>query len=345
MTMSGVATFFRQRRGLACRVALAMFGIGALLPPPTAQAQQPTPGHIACAQPGQPLLRIPELVSHDGSLHGTIALSVETNRMKETNAASSVDCVLQFNRVYRGLHAILPQYPGTVPVGYPGYIASADKPPIAFTDTVPGPTLRARVGDLVELTFLNQVDPNVFGNSIDRVEHGQGCDESAGPYPYSDKYPDCFHGSSTGNVHFHGTHTNPSSTGDNVFIEVRPSLRIGGKPVVTEASVTPFFNEFFSKCQQELAKSQLSQWPNSWNDLPQGWVKQQLALLKQYDDDPTIKSKLLPVDLAQRAGAVGRCRHGDADGRRDGADGPGARHALVPLAQARPRPRSTSTTA
>jgi hypothetical protein len=33
---------------------------------------------------------------------------------------------------------------------------------------LPGPTLRARLGDIVELTFLNQIDPLDYGNSIDR---------------------------------------------------------------------------------------------------------------------------------------------------------------------------------
>ena len=38
-----------------------------------------------------------------------------------------------------------------------------------------------------------------------------------------DTFPDCFHGSSTGNIHFHGTHTNPNGTADNVLLEIRPS--------------------------------------------------------------------------------------------------------------------------
>src|ERR1700704_2225869 len=71
---------------------------------------------------------------------------------------------------------------------------------------VPGPTLRARVGDIIELTFVNQLDPARFGAT---KEHGQsnttnGCDivnVGAGGragYPYQslnppvpgDTYPD-----------------------------------------------------------------------------------------------------------------------------------------------------------
>jgi len=84
-----------------------------------------------------------------------------------------------------------------------------------FGSTFAG-TLRAQLGDKVQLTFLNQINPGDFGDSIDRGERGQGCDESSAPYPGLDKFPDCFHGSSTGNIHFHGTHTSPSTTGDDV---------------------------------------------------------------------------------------------------------------------------------
>ena len=95
-----------------------------------------------------------------------------------------------------------------------------------YPDPVPGPTLRGKLGDLVQLTFLNQIQLGPWWRSIDRGERGEGCDENPQvPYPGPDQFPDCFHGSSTGNIHFHGTHTNPNSTGDNVFIEVRPSPR------------------------------------------------------------------------------------------------------------------------
>ena len=47
-----------------------------------------------------------------------------------------------------------------------------------------------------------------------------GCDISSPGDPQlgypllgGDAFPDCFHGSSTGNIHFHGTHTNPDTTG------------------------------------------------------------------------------------------------------------------------------------
>ena len=334
-----------------------------MLLPQAATAQTPAGQQfIQCINPGQPLLRIPELVSHNGKLRGSILLEVEADRMNL--GKTGANCVPQYVRAYRGLHATLPGYQGSIPAGYPG--ATPPQPQSQYPDPMPGPTLRARVGDIVELTFLNQIDANVFGDSIDRGEHGKGCDESSAPYPAVDTFPDCFHGSSTGNIHFHGTHTNPMTTGDNVFIEVRPSLRKNGKPVVTEASVTPLFNEFFQSCEKALGMSPLVQWPRTWNDLPKGWVNQQIALLKQYDNDPAnascgrsiwrsapkapgrnttsapirsvtgcpnIRSDLA-AGRADDAAQHGRDAHG-AGVRPPARNGPVARHPLVPRAQAR----------
>jgi FtsP/CotA-like multicopper oxidase with cupredoxin domain len=115
-----------------------------------------------------------------------------------------------------------------------------------------------------------------------------------------DEFPDCFHGSTTGNIHFHCTHTNPGTTGDNIFIEVRPSLRDAkGSPVVTQASIKTPFDEFFANCEANLSKDVLSQWPHTWNDFPREWVATQTDLLKKYDADPVIVRKLWPADQAQ----------------------------------------------
>ncbi|HKO55804.1 MAG TPA: hypothetical protein VJ276_07980 [Thermoanaerobaculia bacterium] len=65
---------------------------------------------------------------------------------------------------------------------------------------------------MIELTFLNNIDPAVFdqsrdgGAGIDRGDQEQ-CDATSAGYPGKDTYPNCFHGSTTANIHFHGTHT------------------------------------------------------------------------------------------------------------------------------------------
>src|ERR1043165_4776795 len=273
--------------------------IGGAATPAFAQWQPQSPQYIQCPAPGQPLIRIPELVSQDGKLRGTILLNNGVQRLY-LGAKDATQCLPQDVRQFRGVNAVLPGYPGAIPPGFPGYVPPTPAPPTGILDPSPGPTLRARVGDIVELTFLNQIGTGPYWDSIDRGEKGQGCDESS-QYPGRDTFPDCFHGSSTGNIHFHGTHTNPNSTGDNVLIEVRPSLTVNAQPVVTEASVKPAFTSFFAECERQLDKSVLSQWPFTWNDLPPAWVASQLDLLKRYDSNPNIKNKLLPVDLAQKA--------------------------------------------
>jgi FtsP/CotA-like multicopper oxidase with cupredoxin domain len=219
-------------------------------------------------------------------------------------ATSRNQCFPQHVRTFREFGAV-PKM-ATAPYG------DFAKTPIALPR--PGPTLRARVGDLVELTFLNQINASNFPQSMDRGETGVGggCDESTSGYPGRDKYPDCFHGSSTGNIHFHGTHTNPGSTGDNVFIEVRPSPRIpnlgtqgGTQPTVTQASVQKDFDAFFARCETKLSRSVLTEWPKVWGDLPPNWTAEQQKLLNDYDtqlkkDYPTSGvRKLWPIDEAQ----------------------------------------------
>jgi FtsP/CotA-like multicopper oxidase with cupredoxin domain len=305
-----------ETRAFAAFASTIAAAIAVQAPPALAQqlpAWQPlAPQYFQCPAPGQPLLQIPEIVSQNGKLRGTVVLSNNDQRMFVGNPkADPSQCQVQTVRQFRGSGAVLPAYAGSIPPGYPGYVPPASYPgfqplpPGPNTDPVPGPTLRAKLGDIVELAFLNQLGGGGSWNTIDRGEKGQGCDQSTAPYPGLDVYPDCFHGSTTGNIHFHGTHTNPGTTGDNIFIEVRPSLRdASGQPVVTEASVSGPFGEFFAACETELNKSVLSQWPRTWNDLPPAWVATQESLLKQYDTDPVIINKLWPVDEAQRkAGA------------------------------------------
>jgi FtsP/CotA-like multicopper oxidase with cupredoxin domain len=167
-------------------------------------------------------------------------------------------------------------------------------------DPIPGPVLRARVGDIVQLTFVNQIDAARFGKSIDMGEKpgagGKGCDMTnpgnpnpplnAGyPTAGGDTFPDCFHGSSTGNIHFHGTHTNPNGTGDNVYLEIRPSPRDANNvPTITPQTANAQFRDFFGACEARLRSQPLLQWPETWKDVPQlnGWIADQTGLLQAY---------------------------------------------------------------
>ena len=291
-----------------------------LLPMVCAQAQAPTPSPSPVnpcppeLMPSQTLQAIPEIKTTGGKLRGTIIMSVEQQWMtfrvpvSAPSDSSRSQCQPQWVRTLRELGAVSKM--GTAPYGPYAKIDPTTKKPFPYALPRPGPTLRARVGDLVQLTFLNQIDTGNFLFSADRIDRGEtgiggGCDQSNAGYPGSDKFPDCFHGSSTGNIHFHGTHTNPNTTGDNVFIEVRPSLRTGGKPIVTPESVAKPFQSFFSSCASELSTNVLKEWPRNWTkDMPPDWAATQKSLLMQYDTEMTAKygkgfRKLWPVDNTQ----------------------------------------------
>jgi FtsP/CotA-like multicopper oxidase with cupredoxin domain len=254
------------------QVSAAAAGAALLLTALPAHAQYLPPAD--CIAPGQPLVPVPELAAQDRKLKGTILLADEQQQI-----AFGANCALQYVRYLRGIGAVTPPAMPGAPTPTPA--------PLAYPAPQPGPTLRARVGDLVQLTFLNQIDPNHFGDSIDRGENAGACDETSGspgyPQAANDTFPDCFHGSSTGNIHFHGTHTNPNSTGDNVFLQLRPSPRQGGQPTVTGDSVKGAFDKFFADCEQQLRGNVLSEWPYVWSDLPSAYTDTQKTLLQAYD--------------------------------------------------------------
>ena len=239
-----------------------------LLPAFAAHAQSntiPCPTNIVEAE----LQKIPEIqAGSDGDLRGTIYTVSEQVRMTvpSNGAGSTPNCFAQWVRAYRR----------DAP-------SSWNPPSSQLLNPMPGPTLRARVGNMVELTFLNMIDSNKFPNA----DHG--CDKTqVYPGTTGDKAPDCFSGSVFTNMHYHGTHTNPNSTGDNVFLQIRPSARVPqtNEPVVTAASVEKPFDAFFKRCEMELKENPgPKMWPRRWSDLPPEmteWVNEQQVLLGKY---------------------------------------------------------------
>ena len=175
----------------------------------------------------------------------------------------------------------------------------------------PGPTLRARVGDQVQITLLNHVNVKNFPRTLDQAEQGKGkggCDVSTtlkpdasgnmqqvevypGTGPDADHAPDCFHGSSSANLHFHGFHVSPGTIADNVLVQVAPSPRdAAGRPVVTEAAVRLAFQQVFHRAEQGHG-------PQKWGDLPVSYTSMEQALLRQYDSTlPPGLGKLWPAN-------------------------------------------------
>ncbi|HEY2324379.1 MAG TPA: multicopper oxidase domain-containing protein, partial [Thermoanaerobaculia bacterium] len=161
--------------------------------------------------------------------------------------------------------------------------ANWNPPASVIGNPMPGPTLRAHVGDVVNLTFLNSIDANKFPNS------DQGCD-ATNVYPgkTGDEYPDCFADSVFTNVHYHGTHTSPNTTADNVFLVIRPTARDhenNNMPIITPDAVKKNFDNFFAECNAQLKPATgPKMWPTSWRDLDKPPLNELQAQLMGYVD-------------------------------------------------------------
>jgi FtsP/CotA-like multicopper oxidase with cupredoxin domain len=220
---------------------------------------------VDCPDPeSQNFIMPPELRSSGGILKGTINLIDELRRLPPP----------QPNKPCRGARVRVFVGEGLDPP------PPAEKPHPRYADTIPGPTLRARVGDLVQLKFVNKVDPNNFDLNVEECTK-VGRDEQGGgsvyPRPFADTYPNCLHASSTANIHFHGTHTTPNGTGDNVYLQIKP-LPDGTPP----AQVVAGFDEFFKSCAEKL-QNPLNPWPAVWDDVvPRIWIDKQRELLVAY---------------------------------------------------------------
>ncbi len=203
-----------------------------------------------CPPPSPAFIPVGEITSRDGKLKAVLSVIGGKDRIVP---GSTKPLALRF---------------------YSGY--NPDNPsqrwPVS-TNAGPGPTFRCEVGDSVQITFLNRVNLKDFmGSNLYSAEGGTTtglCDEvNAGRwYPANDKYPNCFHASSAANVHFHGTHVTPSTTGDNVLVNVWPD------PTMTDADakmIQQWFQQIFDKGEAV----------SDWNGLSEDWRRYQVGLPK-----------------------------------------------------------------
>jgi FtsP/CotA-like multicopper oxidase with cupredoxin domain len=268
----------RWRRSAGLPAAAAALAWSALLP-----CRLPAQSPPACAQANAELRDVGKIesASKDGIQALRAVVSIESGQRWIPGNSKP-----QLLRYYSG-HA---GHDLTQPATWP----PQDRPCAG-----PGPTLRAQLGDQVQITFLNRVNTADFSDTLDSSEKGppgqQGCDQTWMPvngvrtnvYPQFDKYPNCFHGSSSANIHFHGTHVTPATTGDNVLINVRPHRLTRDDEKVVESA----FGEIFKRCG-------LRQEPKLWGDLPPDWQKQQQRLLEEYDATaPFQGGRGLPQDM------------------------------------------------
>ena len=115
------------------------------------------------------------------------------------------------------------------------------------------------------------------------------------PGQSGDVMPNCLHGSSTANLHFHGTHTTPDTTGDNIMLFIHPALRSGPNRATlrpSQALVDKTFAQVWAACEKNGP-------PTSWQQLPGDWRKDQERLLKEYDRTAPFRGKpgALPPEM------------------------------------------------
>ena len=155
-------------------IAVAGAALGLMLP----QAALAQGGMLDCLPLGQPLPKIPEIVAQRTS--GVAGAGGRAARHHPAGERKAAD----WRSASRPASAIAPGKPGlyfvcrqqTVRVfrGLNAQPAMPLVPQDRIGDPMPGPTLRARLGDIVQLTFVNNINPNQFPYSIDQGEERRG---------------------------------------------------------------------------------------------------------------------------------------------------------------------------
>jgi FtsP/CotA-like multicopper oxidase with cupredoxin domain len=232
----------------------------------------------SCAPSGEELL---DLIS-SGFRQGTIRATNERRTLTLMDNTGNTTCSTPMLRFFEGYNA------GGTKVWPPANRAGLPNP---------GPTLVTRLGEPVNIAFVNNVDPKAFPGTIDTGHvpgdpPAAGCDVAANQNPPAltgapptpppppdpnwlpklDTYPNCLHGSNACNLHFHGTHVTPAGFGDNVYVMVEAD------PTMKPADYMPAFQEIFANC------SKYASGPVNWKTAaPQSWQDTQDRLLKAYD--------------------------------------------------------------
>jgi len=219
---------------------------GAILWPIFSEAQQQ--GVVCAGKTDMDLAKLGEIHSVDGYLRGVIDLKVDTRQVTYYNANPTGAAQANYNGGYLCYKPTLRTY-----VGYQGHNVDPANRVTPLGVTAPGPVLKAKVGDKIELIFLNRINRGDFNRTSVTSVAGD-CDTTTSlsgnnpafgpgskPYPGNDKgnFPNCFHAGNTSNLHFHGTHTTPSTFGDNVLIGVIPDPDMDPKKSI-DASVAAY---------------------------------------------------------------------------------------------------------
>lgn len=87
------------------------------------------------------------------------------------------------------------------------------------TTAFPGPTFEVSPGDSVRIRLVNSLPRGPANDSC------QAYPASSDTVPRPDTMQGCFHGPNFTNIHYHGFHVTPDSTGDDVLLQIAPGTR------------------------------------------------------------------------------------------------------------------------
>ena len=194
-----------RRRFIASALTTALgVSIADMVQPRGLWAQAPPSN---CSKAGDPFVPVREFRSKNKKL--AVDMTVKgTTKTVATIAGQGYQCKSMRLRYYAAQEAV----PGGA------------KWPENLALPGPGPTLRMRVGDQVEINLVNALQASFFGRTNSAPN---GCNlktnqNSQVIYPGNDNMPSCFHEDNVTNLHYHGTHVTPDGHGDNVMVDVKP---------------------------------------------------------------------------------------------------------------------------
>ena len=251
---------------------------------------------------------VPELITSGGKLRATVVLTDEQQRLTfktpPGNAPADnnvIKCAPQYVRVFKGIGAMPP-----IP-----------KPTSDYPDPMPGPTLRARVGDIIELTFLNQIDPATSATPSTAASHtGSGCDETSTGYPKVTTTPPRTPIPIASTVRARRTSTSTART----RIRTRPATtsssksvrrcvrRIRQQPIVTAASVAHSRSAISSSVAKRSCRRQVAAASGRIRGaiLPAAYTTQQKELLQEVRHDAATSRSCGPSTRRRSRRATGR---------------------------------------
>lgn len=153
----------------------------------------------------------------DGEKAGAVAAAVAGDSVypaswREPDSVKSVNGVLDVTMavVSATMHVPLDSAGTQTMQAY--QLLSANGQAVNKAPSYPGPTFIIAPGDLVKVKLYNRLSTSDNGS----------CMAYNASSAHNDTMPECFHGPTWTNIHYHGFHVTPDGTGDNVLLQIAP---------------------------------------------------------------------------------------------------------------------------